>query len=58
MALTHDAQRLEKLVKIAKPVALPELKMAGTNSSGTKKNSNFGRPIRQFSHDAVLPMVF
>uniref|UniRef100_A0A8L8JZL2 FHA domain-containing protein n=1 Tax=Heligmosomoides polygyrus TaxID=6339 RepID=A0A8L8JZL2_HELPZ len=37
VALTHDAQRLEKLVKIAKPVALPELKMAGTNSSADKQ---------------------
>lgn len=39
VALTHDAQRLEKLVKIAKPVALPELKMAGTNSSGADKQA-------------------
>ncbi|WKY02858.1 hypothetical protein Q1695_016277 [Nippostrongylus brasiliensis] len=39
VALTHDAQRLEKLVKIAKPVALPELKVAGANSSGADKQA-------------------
>ncbi|KAK5974012.1 Kanadaptin [Trichostrongylus colubriformis] len=39
VALTHDAQRLEKLVKIAKPVALPELKVAGTNTSGVDKQA-------------------
>ncbi|PIO64419.1 hypothetical protein TELCIR_13954 [Teladorsagia circumcincta] len=39
VALTHDAQRLEKLVKIAKPVALPELKVAGTNTSGADKQA-------------------
>uniref|UniRef100_A0A0K0DFG2 RED_N domain-containing protein n=1 Tax=Angiostrongylus cantonensis TaxID=6313 RepID=A0A0K0DFG2_ANGCA len=32
VALTHDAQRLEKLVKIAKPTALPEIKVAGTTA--------------------------
>ncbi|PIO70560.1 FHA domain protein [Teladorsagia circumcincta] len=39
VALTHDAQRLEKLVKIAKPVALPELKVAGTNTCGADKQA-------------------
>ncbi|XGW14788.1 hypothetical protein V3C99_000786, partial [Haemonchus contortus] len=39
VALTHDAQRLEKLVKIAKPVALPELKVAGANTSGVDKQA-------------------
>ncbi|KAL6725174.1 hypothetical protein Aduo_007247 [Ancylostoma duodenale] len=39
VALTHDAQRLEKLVKIAKPVALPELKVAGTKTSGADKQA-------------------
>ncbi|KAK6746084.1 hypothetical protein RB195_012289 [Necator americanus] len=39
VALTHDSQRLEKLVKIAKPVALPELKVAGTNTSGADKQA-------------------
>ncbi|CAJ0597264.1 unnamed protein product [Cylicocyclus nassatus] len=39
VGLTHDAQRLEKLVKIAKPVALPELKVAGANVSGADKQA-------------------
>ncbi|VDM66201.1 unnamed protein product [Strongylus vulgaris] len=39
VGLTHDAQRLEKLVKIAKPVALPELKVAGANASGSDKQA-------------------
>ncbi|KJH46445.1 FHA domain protein [Dictyocaulus viviparus] len=37
VALTHDAQRLEKLVKIAKPTALPEIKIAGVSSGGDKQ---------------------
>ncbi|KHJ89064.1 hypothetical protein OESDEN_11124 [Oesophagostomum dentatum] len=39
VGLTHDAQRLEKLVKIAKPVALPELKIAGASTSGADKQA-------------------
>ncbi|VDN28101.1 unnamed protein product [Cylicostephanus goldi] len=39
VGLTHDAQRLEKLVKIAKPVALPELKVGGANTSGADKQA-------------------
>ncbi|KAJ1372735.1 hypothetical protein KIN20_034971 [Parelaphostrongylus tenuis] len=37
VALTHDAQRLEKLVKIAKPTALPEIKVAGTTAGANKQ---------------------
>uniref|UniRef100_A0A0R3PEG1 FHA domain-containing protein n=1 Tax=Angiostrongylus costaricensis TaxID=334426 RepID=A0A0R3PEG1_ANGCS len=35
VTLTHDAQRLEKLVKIAKPTALPEIKVAGAIAVST-----------------------